>query len=182
MRMKMKVIALLLLFGVVLLSGCVGDEKPSPEENVTPEETVTPVENITPEENLTPEETVTEEENITSEETEPEDSVSPEENNTSVEPGVTSSDIRTTPYTVRLVNYRANPSSLDIKEGESVAWMNLEENPKRRLILVSEQSLFENKSLVYKRAFAYTFNETGDYSFYIVGQPKMSLNVSVAEP
>ena len=81
-----------------------------------------------------------------------------------------------------MVNYRASPSSLEIKEGETVAWVNLQETPKRAFTLVSEDSLFENTSLVYRRSFAYTFNETGDYSFKIVGQQKMNVNVSVVEP
>jgi len=182
MKMKIKVVVLLLVLGTVLLSGCMGDEKPSPEENATPEETITPGENITSEETVTPGENITSEETVTPLENETEEETTPTENETVTESENVSSKIRETPYTIRLVNKRANPSNLEIKKGEKVAWMNLEENPKRRLTLVSEQSLFENQTLVYKRAFAYTFNETGDYSFTIVGQPKMGLNVSVAEP
>ncbi len=181
MKIKIKVVVLLLVLGTVLLSGCMGDEKPSPEENATPEETITPGENITSEETVTPLENETEEE-ITPTENETEEEITPTENETVGESENVSSEIRETPYTIRLVNKRANPSNLEIKNGEKVAWINLEENPKRRLTLVSEQGLFENQSLVYKRAFAYTFNETGDYSFTVVGQPKMGLNVSVAEP
>ena len=58
----------------------------------------------------------------------------------------------------------------------------MEDSPKRVLTLVSEEKLFENTKLVYKRAFTYTFNETGDYHFSIVGQPKMNVTVNVAEP
>ncbi len=179
--MKTKIIVLLLVLGSVLLSGCVGDEQPSPEETVTPEENVTPEETVTPEENVTPEETESEEE-VTPEETESGEEVTPEENVTAEESETTTSEIRENPYVIRLVNNRASPSSLEIKEGESVAWMNLQENPKRTFTLVSEQGLFENTSLVYKRSFAYKFNETGDYAFQILGQPKMNVNVSVVEP
>jgi len=45
--MKTKIIVLLLIFGTILLSGCTGNEQPSPKENATPEENVTPVENAT---------------------------------------------------------------------------------------------------------------------------------------
>ena len=55
----MKIIVLLLVLGTVLLSGCAGNEQPSPEENVTPEESVTPGENVTVVETETPEENVT---------------------------------------------------------------------------------------------------------------------------
>ncbi len=185
--MKTKIIVLLLIFGAVLLSGCAGDEQPSPEENATPEETATPVENLTavetPEENVTAVETQTPEENVTAVETEtPEENVTSEENETEGTVGVSTPGIKQTPYPVRLENNRASPSSLDIKRGETVAWLNLEDNPKRAFTLVSEENLFENTNLVYRRAFAYTFNETGDYHFSIVGQPRMNVSVSVAEP
>ena len=176
--MKMKIIVLLLILSSVLLSGCVGEEQPSPEENTTPqEETVTPEENVTVEENVTEEETIT----PAPEDTESEE-VIPEENETAGESETVSPEIRENPYVIRLVNFRAGPSNLEIKEGEKVAWMNLQENPKRTFTLVSEQGLFENTSLVYKRAFVHTFNDTGDYSFKIVGQPKMDVTVTVVEP
>lgn len=179
--MKTKIIVLLLIFGVVLLSGCTGDEQPSPDENATPEETTTPVENLTavetPEENVTAIETETPEENVTAVETE-----TPEENETEETGGVTTSDIRSATYTVRLDNNMARPSSLEIKQGETVAWLNIEDNPKRTFTLVSEENLFENTNLVYKRSFTYTFNETGDYHFSVIGQPRMNVTVSVVEP
>ena len=95
---------------------------------------------------------------------------------------VSTSEIKETPYMLRLINKRVSSSSLDVKKGESVSWINMEDSPKRVLTLVSEEKLFENTKLVYKRAFTYTFNETGDYHFSIVGQPKMNVTVNVAEP
>jgi PBP1b-binding outer membrane lipoprotein LpoB len=182
--MKTKIIVLLLIFGAVLLSGCTGNDQPSTEENATPEETVTPVENTTvvetPEENVTAVETETPEENVT-----PEENKTLEENVTPGENGrlnVSTSEIKETPYLVRLINKRASSSSLEIKKGESVSWINMEDKPKRVLTLVSEEKLFENTNLAYKRAFTYTFKETGDYHFSIVGQPKMNVTVNVAEP
>ena len=47
---------------------------------------------------------------------------------------------------------------------------------------MSEEKLFDDTRLAYKRAFTYTFNETGDYHFSVVGQPRMNVTVSVAEP
>lgn len=179
--MKIKIIVLLLIFGVVLLSGCAENEQPSPDENATPEETTTPVENLTavetPEENVTAVETETPEENVTAVETE-----TPEENETEGTVGVTTPEIKKTPYSVRLDNNMASPSSLEIKKGETVAWLNIEDNPKRTFTLVSEENLFEDTNLVYKRSFAYTFNETGEYQFSVVGQPRMNVTVSVVEP
>ncbi|WP_292378945.1 hypothetical protein [Methanosarcina sp. UBA289] len=186
--MKTKIIVLLLIFGAVLLSGCTGDEQPSTEENATPEETVTPVENTTvietPGENLTGVETETSKENVTTGDIgAPEENITSEENKTEETVGkISSPDLKEAPYTVRLINNRANPSSLEIKKGESVAWINMQDNPKRNFSLASEENLFEDTTLMYRRAFAYTFNETGDYHFNVVGQPRMNVTVNVAEP
>ncbi|MHC1754662.1 MAG: hypothetical protein AB9861_04390 [Methanosarcina sp.] len=176
--MKTKIIVLLLVLGVVLFSGCTGNEQPSPEENTTPDETVTPEEIATPEETETPAENETETPVVT----EPEEEVTPEENETEEGPAVNTSSIRKAPYTIRLDNYRASSSSLDIKQGETVAWLNYQDSPRRVFTLVSEQELFENTSLVYRRSFAYTFNETGVYNFTVVGQPRMDVNITVNEP
>jgi|BarGraIncu00222A_1022003.scaffolds.fasta_scaffold12183_2 hypothetical protein len=181
--MKIKIIVLLLVLGAVLLSGCVGNEKPSPDKNVTPVETVTPKENATPAETVTPEGNATPGESVTPEENAtPAETVTPKGNVTPGVGGISSPDIRVTPYLIRLANFKASPTSLEIKKGETVAWMNLQENPKRNLKLVSEEGLFENTNLVYKRSFTHTFNETGDYNFTVVGQPKMNVSVSVVTP
>jgi plastocyanin len=176
-EMKTKIIVLLLVLGAVLFSGCAGNEQPpSPEENATPGETTTQGENITPVQPETPGENVT----VTETET-PEENVISEENATSGALEVLTPDIKEAAYHVRLKDYRASASSLEIKEGEKVAWINMQENPKRPLTLVSEQDLFENTNLVYKHPFTYTFNETGEYNFSVVGQPRMNVSVSVIE-
>jgi hypothetical protein len=190
--MKIKIIVLLLVLGAVLLSGCLGNKQPSPEENVTPGESITPgvnttpkeiattVETITPEGNATPEETATTGENVTpGGSTTTGETVTPEGN---VTPGVGELGIEESAHLIRLVNFRASSSSLEIKKGRAIAWMNLQDNPKRILTLVSEDGLFDPTNLVYKRSFVYTFNETGNYNFTIVGQPKMNVSVSVVEP
>jgi plastocyanin len=190
--MKIKIIVLLLVLGAVLLSGCLGNKQPSPEKNVTPGETITPEvnttpketattgETITPEGNATPKETATTGENVTpGGSTTTGGNITPEGN---VTQGVGELGIEETAHLIRLVNFRASSSSLKINKGGAVAWMNLQDNPKRVLTLVSEDSLFDPTNLVYKRSFAYTFNETGTYNFTIIGQPKMNVSVSVVEP
>ena len=172
--MKIKVIVLLLVLGVISFSGCMGNEQKSPGNNTTPTETVTSTSNVTqvetvsPGENATPVETMTQAVNVTQQENE-----NPAENES------LTSGIRSTPYLVRLSSYRAVPSSFSIREGDTVAWRNEQDNPKRNFILVSQQNLFENKTLVYGRTFAYTFNETGGYNFNVIGQPRMNVNISV---
>ena len=175
--MKTKIIVLLLVLGVVLFSGCTGNETPSPEENVTPVVTETPAEAETP----VVTETLAETETPVVTEIGEED-VTPEENETEEGSVVSTSSIRKTPYPIRLDNYRASPSSLDIKKGETVAWINYQDNPKRLFTLTSEEDLFEDTGLVYKRSFAYKFNETGTYNFTVIGQPRMTVNITVNEP
>lgn len=175
--MKTKLIILLLVLSVVLFSGCAGNEKPTPEENTTPEETITPEEITTPEETETPVETETSEEIETPVVNETEENVTAEENETEGGAAVNNSNARV--YTIRLDNYKASASSLDIKEGETVAWLNYQDSPRRVFTLVSEQGLFDNQSLSYRRSFAYVFNETGTFNFTVVGQPKMNVSVTV---
>ena len=185
--MKTKLIILLLVLSVVLFSGCTGKEQTTPEENTTPAETVTPEENTTPAETVTPEETETPVVTETSEEVETpvvneteQENITAQENETEGGAAVGSSNARV--YTIRLDNYKVSASTLNIKEGEKVAWLNYQDNPRRTFTLVSEQGLFENQNLVYKRSFVYTFNETGTYNFTVVGQPKMNVSVTVNEP
>lgn len=162
--MKTKIIVLLLMLGAVLLSGCAGNKQPpSPEENTTVVEK--------PQENVTAVETGASEENITS-----------EENETAGVSEISNPDIKEAAYQIRLKDYRASASSLEINKGEKVAWINMQENPTRILTLVSEEKLFENKRLNYRRPFVYTFNETGGYNFSIIGQPRMNVSVNVVQP
>lgn len=169
--MKIKVIFLFLVLGAVLLSGCVGNQQPAPEKNETPTGTVTPTTTATPVETTTPEVNTTSVETTTS-----------EVNNTSEVNTTSATDIKETAYLIRLNNNKASASSLDIKKGEKVAWMNLQENPKRKFTLVSQEGLFENKTLSYRQPFNYTFSETGNYNFYVVGQPRMNVSVNVSVP
>lgn len=181
-KMKTKIIVLLLIFGTILLSGCMGNEQPSSKENATPAENVTTMENTTvvgtPEENVTTVDNKTEE-NVTTADNKTEENTN---NMTTGRLAISSPNIQDTPYLVRLQNYKSSSSSLAIKKGEKVSWLNLHESPKRVFTLVSQENLFNNTSLVYKRSFTYTFNETGDYHFSIIGQPRMNVNVSVTEP
>lgn len=178
--MKIKVIILLLVLGAVLLSGCLENKQPKPEKNATPNEILTPKESPTPIETVTlggnaiPGGTVNPEENETSGE-----NVNQEINVTTERGMVSTPGIKKTPYLIRLANFKASPSSLGINKGETVAWMNLQESPKINVKLVSEQGLFENRNLTYKRAFTHTFNETGNYNFTVIGQLKMNVTIRV---
>ncbi|HEY3362696.1 MAG TPA: hypothetical protein VGK06_13010 [Methanosarcina sp.] len=180
--MKTKIIVLLLIFSTILLSGCTGNEQPSSEKNATPEENVTPEENATTVENTTVVETLEENATTVENKTAEGNITSEKSNGTTEKLTISSPKIQETPYLVRLKNHKASSSGLEIKKGESISWINMEDSPKRLLTLVSGENLFDNKSLSYKRDFTYAFNETGDYHFTVVGQPRMDVNVSVAEP
>lgn len=178
--MKIKVIILLLVLGTVLLSGCVGNEQPLPGKNTTPTESVTSEVNATPGETETPTENATAGESVTSEvNATPVETMTPEENITQGV-NVISTTGGSNTYLIRLANYRATPSSLEIVKGDTVGWRNLQDNPKRSFTLVSQEGLFNNTNLVYAKPFAYTFNETGDYNFTVIGQPRMNVSISVA--
>ena len=172
--MKAKIIVLLLVLSAVLLSGCVGDEQPAEEEEI-PEEEVAPEEEA-PEEEVTPEENETSEEEMAPEEEKEE---APEEEETSEGPVVISPEDGGKTYTIRIENFRASPSSLVIKEGDTVAWINFQD---RLFTLVSEEGLFENKNLVYRRSYPYTFEEAGTYNFSVLGQGRMDVTITVEEP
>ncbi|MDD3041911.1 MAG: hypothetical protein PHW56_03065 [Methanosarcinaceae archaeon] len=79
---------------------------------------------------------------------------------------------------VRLEKHLMRPSELEIKTGDTVVWGNYQE-PRRLFTLVSEENLFENRTLEYGRPFTYVFNETGMHNFSIIGQPGMKMTITV---
>lgn len=160
--MKLKILVVLFLLISVLFAGCIGDEEPTSEEVEIPTEIETPEEVETPIEIETPEEVETSEEVEVPEEVEISEKSEPKT------------------YLIRLEKYLMRPSEVEIKTGDIVVWRNSQE-PRRIFTLVSEEELFENKNLEYGKPFTHVFNETGIYNFSIIGQPKMTLNVSVIE-
>jgi len=154
----MKIIILFIVLGAIFLSGCVGNGH-TPLKNNTSTAT-----EVTPEVNATSATEVTPEVNATSEITE-----------------ASTLGTSSNPYIVRLNYYMAIPSSLEIRRGDSVAWINLQDQS-RTFTLVSNQGLFNDTNLVFKRSFVYTFNETGDYNFSVLGQPHMNDSINVTAP
>ena len=109
-----------------------GNEQPSSKENATPAENVTTMENTTivgtPEENVTTVDNKTEEDVTTADN-------KTEENTNNMTTGrlaISSPNIQDTPYLVRLQNYKSSSSSLAIKKGEKVSWLNLHGNLRTR--------------------------------------------------
>lgn len=65
-----------------------------------------------------------------------------------------------------------NPAVITINRSDTVVWSN-EEQQRTRLVLVSKEGLFENKTTEYaKRAF-YQFNQSGTYNFVLAEYPSL---------
>ena len=142
--MKLKSIMLAALLLAVLFSGCIGDKEdvaptPTPTQAPTPEPTIAP----TPE--LTPTETPT------------------------IEPTPTETRTLRPPKPIYLDKYSIAPKDPMIYVGEALNWINLQESPMIDYVLVSDDGLWENQTISYGKKFLYTFNTSGNYTYYCPG-------------
>ena len=165
--MKIKTFVVLSILTFVLIAGCIDDDELGVNETPTVNETI--IEDEVPKENETP----MENETIIEDEV-PKENETPMENETSEE----LPEVEPKTYPIYMEYYLARPSSLDINKGDIVVWRN-RQDPKRLLTLVSEDELWENKTLGYGRTFVYTFNESGTYNYSVIGQLKMSGSIFV---
>ena len=139
--MKLKSLLLAALLLAVLFSGCIGDKDevvptPTPTPIPTLEPTVAPTPEPTPTETLAPEPTPTENE--------------------------TSGDVKP----IYLEVYAMAPKTPTIPAGGTLIWWNLQEDPIDDFVLISEDGLWENHTIIYGKKFKYTFNEPGNYTYY----------------
>lgn len=143
--MKLKLFAVLFLVIALLASGCVDEGSEVIEEESTEDVQM----NETPmEENETPVE---------------EESADEEDDRLNI---IESEEPRT--YTVRLENFLAQPGNLTINEGDSIAWINFND-PKRIFTVESNEGEWENFNLNYRKQYVHTFNESGTYTYKILG-------------
>lgn len=161
MKTKLLLIFLILLsFSVI---GCVDDTEETLEEtdmNETTEEVV----NETVSDDMEMNETVPEEEVADEEEED-----KPLEIIESTDPKI---------YTIYLKNFNAQPNNLTINTGDTVMWFN-DNDPVRTFTLVSNEGLWENESIVNRRSFKYTFNESGTYAYNVLTWDKMKGTIIV---
>lgn len=78
----------------------------------------------------------------------------------------------------RTIPYQNN--TIDIYKGDTVAWVN--DEPDKRLKIVSDQQLWNNKSGLLPwegKEFIYTFNESGIYDIYIEGYSWLNQTIIV---
>ncbi len=60
------------------------------------------------------------------------------------------------------------PTSMEIQAGETVIWHNLQ-RPKKSIVVVSNDGLWEPQTVYYGKVFNYTFDNPGNYTFMLEG-------------
>lgn len=79
----------------------------------------------------------------------------------------------------RVVIFNAfSPEEIEIHSGESVTWTSFKK-PKGPLVLVSADELWEETTLYYGKAFSFTFEKPGTYSFTLKDNPEIKGTVIV---
>ena len=81
---------------------------------------------------------------------------------------------------IRITSYMFIPvGDKEINVGDTIKWRNFE-NSKQPRILVSEDGIWEEEQyLRYMRSVNHTFNETGEYTFYLKGRDTKILTITV---
>ncbi len=65
------------------------------------------------------------------------------------------------------------PPAIMINKSDSIIWNN-EENQRTRTVLVSRDSLFENRLMEYSERYSYQFNQSGRYVFALAEYPSLN--------
>lgn len=71
-----------------------------------------------------------------------------------------------------------SPKTIKIEKGDTITWVNLKK-PKGPSLLVSEDGLWEDTTLYYRKAFSYTFEEAGTYTFSLKDMKEAKATVIV---
>jgi hypothetical protein len=81
----------------------------------------------------------------------------------------------TEPITLRpptpayLDKYAMVPQTPTIRAGEALNWINIQKSPMTNFVLVSEEGLWEDRTIGYGKKFKYTFDTPGSYTYYCPG-------------
>lgn len=83
-------------------------------------------------------------------------------------------------YLIRITSYMFIPvGDKEINVGDTIKWRNFE-NSKQARYLVNENGIWEEEQyLPYMRYVSHTFNETGEYTFYLKGRDTKVLTITV---
>ena len=161
--MKVKLLMTLFIMLSLMVAGCVDDtETTTTEENESVNDSVTDTVN----------ESITEETEVAPvNESIPEETVSEDEEDENGELEIIEYEGPKS-YTIYMRNFNVQPHNLTINEGDSVIWYNdngyADSSKIRTFTLVSNDGLWENVSVLNKKNFIYTFNESGTYSYRVL--------------
>ncbi len=83
-------------------------------------------------------------------------------------------------YMIRIDNYMFIPvADKEINVGDTIQWRNFEDTRKARY-LVNENGIWDEEQYIrYMQSVSYTFNETGEYTFYLKGRDTKILTITV---
>jgi len=83
-------------------------------------------------------------------------------------------------YLIRIMSYMFIPvGDKEINVGDTIKWRNFE-NSKQPRYLVNENGIWEEEQyLRYMGSVSHTFNETGEYTFYLKGRDTKILTITV---
>lgn len=70
------------------------------------------------------------------------------------------------------------PGFIEIEKGSTISWVNYKK-PKGPSVLLSKNGLWEKQTLNYGKAFSYTFEDSGTYTFSLEGVPEAKVTVVV---
>ncbi|NIA12207.1 MAG: hypothetical protein GWP10_21440 [Nitrospiraceae bacterium] len=70
---------------------------------------------------------------------------------------------------VWIKTFAFTPRNPTIHVGDTLKWINDQESPKIDYKLVSKEGLWENRTIIYGNRFEYTFNRSGNYTYYCPG-------------
>jgi len=97
---------------------------------------------------------------------------SPMPNETTVETPSPAENVSETPTenrSVYLMSYSLSPRNLTVYVGTSVSFVHYQSQGYPTFVLVSEEGLWENKTMTYGDVFTYTFDQPGVYHYYVRG-------------
>lgn len=160
--MKTKLLMILLILLSLTVAGCVDDTGTPTEENTSMNDSMNNSMNDTVNDTV-----VDNTDDITDEGNESDDITSGDEEDESGDLDVVDYEGPKT-YTIYMENFLVQPSNLTISQYDTVIWFN-RNNPTRLFTVVSNEDLWENTTIGYRLSLKYTFNDTGTYSYYVVG-------------
>ncbi|MEA3282520.1 MAG: plastocyanin/azurin family copper-binding protein [Euryarchaeota archaeon] len=155
--MKLKSIMLAALLLAVLFSGCIGDKDkvaPTPTPVPTPEPTPT----VTLEQTSTP----------TPEQTPTAVAKEPETHKIWIDKWAFTPR-NPTIYVGDVLEWNNNQGVRKMRPNETGDLVNVQKTPVYDFVLVSEDGLWENQTLILGKKFRYTFNTSGNYTYYCPG-------------